>query len=64
MRATRRTGIVAIIEWKEQDEEIGPPKSERIGLDELLPHLHEYEVAEQGDLNKSHYYVLVRRKQS
>ena len=62
-RVTAPAGCIAIIEWKKQDEEIGPPKSERLGREELLAALSGYEIVEQGDLNKSHYYVVVRREQ-
>ncbi len=61
-RVTKKSGTVAIIEWKKQEEEIGPPKVERLGIDELLPHVSSFEVAKQGDLNNSHYYILIRRK--
>jgi ubiquinone/menaquinone biosynthesis C-methylase UbiE len=62
IRVTKDSGIVAIIEWKKQEEDIGPPKGERIGRRELLPALSDYEVVGEGDLNKSHYFVLIRRK--
>ncbi len=61
-RLTKDTGAIAIIEWKKQDEEIGPPKEERLGLDELRDQLASYDILEQGDLNNSHYYMLIRKK--
>ncbi len=64
VRVTKRTGSVAIIEWKKQDEEIGPPKAERLGKEDLLPFLSPYDIVGQGDLNNSHYYMLIRRENS
>lgn len=61
-RVTKPSGAIAIIEWKKQDEAIGPPKDERLGQDELLPFLSSFEIAEQGDLTASHYYAIIRRK--
>ncbi len=61
-RVTKKSGAIAIIEWKKQHEEIGPAKAERLGQEELLPLLSPYEIIEQGDLNKSHYFMLIRRK--
>jgi ubiquinone/menaquinone biosynthesis C-methylase UbiE len=62
IRVTEKAGLVAIIEWKKQDEEIGPPKAERMDRQELLPALSDYDIVGQGDLNKSHYFVLIGRK--
>ena len=61
-RVTKSSGKIAIIEWKKQDEETGPPKAERLGLDELLSQLSLHEVFEQGNLTKSHYYLVIRKK--
>ncbi len=63
-RVTKPSGKIVIIEWKKQDEETGPSKAERLGVDELLPQLSSYEVVEQGDLTKSHYYLVIRKKGS
>jgi ubiquinone/menaquinone biosynthesis C-methylase UbiE len=61
-RVTKSSGKIVIIEWKKQDEETGPPKDERLGLDELLPQLSSYDVVEQGDLTNSHYFIVIRKK--
>lgn len=61
-RATKSSGKILIIEWKKQDEEAGPAKEERLGQDELLKQLSSYDVVEQGDLTRSHYYLVIRRK--
>jgi ubiquinone/menaquinone biosynthesis C-methylase UbiE len=61
-RVTKSSGKVVIIEWKKQVEEIGPPESERLGIEALLPHVSSFEVMEQGDLTRSHYYLVLRKK--
>ena len=61
-RVTKSSGKILIIEWKKQDEESGPAKAERLGLDDLLPQLSPYDIVEQGDVTRSHYYVVVRKK--
>ncbi len=60
-RITKPGGMVAIVEWKRQDEPMGPPKGERLGQEELLKELHGRRIREQGDLNASHYFVLIER---
>ena len=62
IRVTGKAGTVAIVEWKKQDEEIGPPSAERIDKEDLLHALSDYRIVAQGDLNKSHYYILIGRK--
>lgn len=61
-RVTKSSGKIVIIEWKKQDEESGPAKAERLGIDELLFQLSSYDIVEQGDLTKSHYYIAIRKK--
>ncbi len=60
-RITKPGGAVAIVEWKKQDEPKGPPKEERLAQEDLLKELQGRRVTEQGDLNRSHYFVLIRR---
>ncbi len=61
-RVTKSSGKIVIIEWKKQKEEIGPPESERLALEALLPHVSSFHVLEQGDLTASHYYLTLRKK--
>jgi len=61
-RTLKPSGKIIIIEWKKQDEEMGPPKEERLGLHELTPQLSSYDIIEQGDVTPSHYYLVIRRK--
>jgi len=63
-RVTKSSGKIVIIEWKKQDEESGPAKSERLGVDELLPQLSSYRIVDQGDVTKSHYYVVFKKKEA
>jgi len=61
-RVTKPSGKIIIIEWKKQDEESGPPKTERLGEEELLQQLPSYEIVDRGEVTKSHYYLVIRRK--
>jgi ubiquinone/menaquinone biosynthesis C-methylase UbiE len=60
-RVLKPSGTILIIEWKKQDEEMGPEKAERLGVEELLPQLDSYDVIQQGDLTPSHYYLVIRK---
>ena len=59
-RLTRFGGHIAILEWKKQAEESGPPMEERIDPDSLRTHLRGFKVLEQADLNPSHYYCILQ----
>ncbi len=61
-RVTKSSGKIVIIEWKKQEEETGPPESERLSLEALLPHVASHKVLEAGDLTKSHYYLVLAKK--
>ena len=58
-RLLKPDGRILILEWKKQDEEHGPPRSERLSLEDLAADLGNI-VLEQGDLNASHYTLVVR----
>lgn len=60
LRATKREGVLVIIDWKKQVEEMGPPADERLGMDEARERLKEFSILEQGELNASHYYFVLR----
>lgn len=61
-RITKPSGVVAIIEWKKQTEELGPPQEERLDQQDLLTLLADQPgPVHTGDLNTSHYFVLIRR---
>lgn len=61
LRIVKEGGKLAIVEWKKQREENGPPVEERLGEDEVDQLLHEYQVVDRGDLNGSHYYRVIMR---
>ena len=59
-RVTKPSGKIVIIEWKKQDEETGPPKTERLGEDELLRLVSSYKIVERGNISSSHYYLVIQ----
>jgi ubiquinone/menaquinone biosynthesis C-methylase UbiE len=63
-RVTKKTGRIAVIEWKKENEEHGPPKDERLGQDELIHHLGGFTILEQGELNKSHFYIIFQSEET
>lgn len=63
-RVTKSSGKIVIIEWKKQEEEMGPPKDERLGQDELVPQLSSFDILDQGDLTGSHYYIVLGKSHS
>ena len=58
-RATKRGGKIVIVEWKKQVEEHGPPMAERLDQKELWRTLGDLNVAKEGSLNASHYYMEI-----
>ncbi len=62
-RITRSGGRIAVIEWKKQAEENGPPEQERLSRDELQSRIDGFEVIASGDLNPSHYFCILRVKE-
>jgi ubiquinone/menaquinone biosynthesis C-methylase UbiE len=60
-RITGPAGKIAIVDWKRQEEEHGPPAAERLAESDLIaqatPH---YTVTDHGALNASHYYVILQ----
>jgi ubiquinone/menaquinone biosynthesis C-methylase UbiE len=61
-RVTRPSGVIAVVEWKKQTEEQGPPEEERLDRLSLLELLKDHPVTfRTGDLNASHYFVLIHR---
>lgn len=59
-RVTKGGGRIVIVEWKKQDEEIGPPKEERISQEALRNQVDHLEVIAEGSLNASHYYIEMK----
>lgn len=53
-------GRIAIIEWKKRKEEIGPEIGERLSQTILREAVTGCEIIEEGELNASHYFFLVR----
>jgi ubiquinone/menaquinone biosynthesis C-methylase UbiE len=61
-RVTKPSGVIAIIDWKKQTEELGPPEEERLDRQRLLDMLKDHGATiHSGNLNASHYYVLIRK---
>jgi ubiquinone/menaquinone biosynthesis C-methylase UbiE len=63
IRMTRPGGRIAVIEWKKQAEENGPPEQERLSSDELQSKINGFEVIASGDLNPSHYFCILKAKE-
>ena len=61
-RITTEGGKIVIVEWKKQDEEMGPPMHERLGQDTLKGELKEFRLKGEGSLNSSHYYIEIEVK--
>jgi ubiquinone/menaquinone biosynthesis C-methylase UbiE len=59
-RVTKPNGLIAIIDWKKQSEEKGPPVEDRLALNDLLTQVNGYKLVESGDLNPSHYYCILQ----
>ena len=59
-RLLKPDGRILILEWKKQDEQHGPPRDERIAPEDLDDALRTMDVLNQGDLNASHYALVVR----
>lgn len=60
LRITKKKGSILILEWKKQVEEHGPEIDERLDINDLLPHLKNLTIT-HGDVNPSHYYVLIKK---
>lgn len=65
-RIMRPGAQVAVIDWKKQEEEKGPPKSERLSLDDAKKCLAEagFVIRRAERLNQSHYAVIADRERS
>ena len=59
-RITKGGGKIVIVEWKKQEEEMGPRKEERISQDALRNQLDHLGVIGEGSLNASHYYIEMK----
>lgn len=60
-RLTTPGGRIAIVEWKKQAEEHGPPEAERLAESDLVSRVSaDHTVLEHGALNASHYYVVLQ----
>jgi ubiquinone/menaquinone biosynthesis C-methylase UbiE len=64
MRLLKSSGTLAIIEWKKQVEEHGPPRDERLDMADLGKHLVGMNIVDQGELNASHYFVRIGKPQN
>jgi ubiquinone/menaquinone biosynthesis C-methylase UbiE len=59
-RITKPGGRIAVIEWKKQAEENGPPEGERLSRDELQSKTDGLDVIASGELNPSHYFCILK----
>jgi ubiquinone/menaquinone biosynthesis C-methylase UbiE len=59
-RLMKPDGRIAIIEWKKQEEEYGPPMEERISKNELLSQCKGFTVLSSAYLNSSHYSCILQ----
>jgi ubiquinone/menaquinone biosynthesis C-methylase UbiE len=59
-RITKPGGRIAVVEWKKQSEENGPPEGERLSRDELLSKIDGFKVIAAGGLNPSHYFCILK----
>lgn len=62
IRIAKPGGRIAIVEWKKQTEENGPPEEERLSLEELRSKFNGFDVIAFGDLNPSHYFCILEIK--
>ena len=61
-RVTKQGGKVVLVEWKKQQEEIGPPMEERLAEEKLRELSNGFRVTGSGSLNPSHYYIELEIK--
>lgn len=60
-RITRKGGRIAIVEWKKQQEENGPPEAERLAEEDLVARVAgRYTIVERGSLNPSQYFIILQ----
>jgi ubiquinone/menaquinone biosynthesis C-methylase UbiE len=61
-RTLRPGGRLVVLEWVPQEEELGPPLHERLPRDAATTMLSEsgFRVAEEGDANRSNYFLIAR----
>ena len=60
-RVMRKSGRIAIVEWKKHEEEHGLPASERLDQVELESELPKAQILDHGSLNSSHYFLLLKK---
>lgn len=63
-RVIKVNGKFAIIEWKKEDMENGPPMTDRLSIEEVKDILTsaEFDDIKANDINKSHYSVISVKK--
>jgi ubiquinone/menaquinone biosynthesis C-methylase UbiE len=60
-RLTRPGGRIVIVDWIRQQEENGPPETERLAETDLVKVLAPgYTIVERGVLNSSHYCIVLQ----
>jgi ubiquinone/menaquinone biosynthesis C-methylase UbiE len=60
IRLMKPDGRIAIIEWKKQEEELGPSMKERLSKNELLSHCKGFTLLSSANLNPSHYSCILQ----
>jgi ubiquinone/menaquinone biosynthesis C-methylase UbiE len=61
LRTLKPGGILAIIEWKKQEEENGPPSGERLAEEDVRTLIGGWASDPVISLNSSHYGVVIRK---
>ncbi|MDH4128856.1 MAG: class I SAM-dependent methyltransferase [Spirochaetota bacterium] len=60
IRVIKHHGILAIVEWIKQNEDSGPPESDRISQEEVLKYLKglNFSIEKSEQINNSHYVIM------
>ena len=61
-RLTKPEGRIIVIDWKKQQEDHSPDESERLSEEELASHCKLFIIEDSGELNPSHYYFILKKK--
>ena len=61
-RITRPGGRIAVVDWKKQKEEHGPPETERLAEEDFVTRVDgRFTILERGSMNASHYYIILQQ---
>jgi ubiquinone/menaquinone biosynthesis C-methylase UbiE len=59
-RLLKPGGRIALVEWKRQKEERGPPFDDRVDAADIRCDAPALSMVDTGDVNDSHYYVVLQ----